>query len=241
MTKPPASSASAVVNAASLATGGVSPGELVSIFGTSLGPPFDTSFTVQNNQVPSTLGTVQVLFDGRPAPITAISGGQINAFVPYEVSTQSSTSMVVSTDGVASQPVVLPVSAAAFGIFTSSASGSGQGAILNQDNSYNSPANPASAGSIITFYGTGEGAINPAMPDGFLDISSPYPTAVQPVTVSIGGRQATVLYAGEAPLSPVGIFQIDMQIPMDTPSGNIAIAVTVGNVSTTHPVTVAVQ
>ena len=42
MTKPPASSASAVVNAASLATGGVSPGELVSIFGTSLGPPFDT-------------------------------------------------------------------------------------------------------------------------------------------------------------------------------------------------------
>jgi hypothetical protein len=55
------------------------------------------------------------------------------------------------------------VAAAVPGLFSVDASGRGQGAILNQDNS---ALNPAEKGSIIQRFGTGDGVTNPAGVDG---------------------------------------------------------------------------
>ena len=86
-----------VVNAASYASGAVAPGELVTIFGTGIGPalPQFPPASSPPSTVGTTLGNVQVTFDGTPAPLLYGSSGQINAVVPFEVAGQTSVQMTV--------------------------------------------------------------------------------------------------------------------------------------------------
>ena len=142
-------------------------------------------------------GSTTIAFDGIPAPLIYASGGQTAAIVPYSVAGQTSTQMVITYQGRASAPVTVPVAASAPGLFSASASGTGNGAIDNADGTVNSPANPAKRGSIIVLYGSGEGQTNPPGVDGRIALSV-YPKPVLPVKVSIGGVDATsgILYAG---------------------------------------------
>ena len=63
----------AIVNAASLTSGALAPGELVSIFGANLGPVSPMTAAPKNNQVLPVLGNVLVYIGGVTAPIAAIS------------------------------------------------------------------------------------------------------------------------------------------------------------------------
>jgi uncharacterized protein (TIGR03437 family) len=135
------------------------------------------------------LGRTKVLFDGNPAVIVAMTPTQINAFVPNYLQPGNTTAITVQTDATLSPPVSVPVVAAAPGLATADQSGSGQGAILNQDSSINSPANPAPRGSVISLFGTGEGLVSPQLFSGVLSIrrrsplpsrQSPSPSAVNP-------------------------------------------------------------
>jgi uncharacterized protein (TIGR03437 family) len=135
----------------------------------------------------------------------------------------------------------MPVASSAFGLSTTDASGSGQGAILNQDGTYNSKSNPAARGSVVSLFGTGEGVTAPALPDGALVISTPYSTTQLPVAVTFGGETAQVQYAGAAPYLPTGVFQINAAIRMDVAPGDVPITVSIGGISTTRTVTVAVE
>lgn len=193
-TTPPAISAGGVVNAASLTGGAVAPGELISIFGSNFGPPGLDVAAPQNNVIPDALNNVHVYFGSGHAEgrITARTPNQINVFVPYGLAGGTSTQITVDVDTVLSQPVTVPVASSAFGLSTADGSGSGQGAILNQDGSYNSASNPAAPGSVVTLFGTGEGVTTPALPDGALEISTPYSTTGAPVTVAFGGQTAQV-------------------------------------------------
>lgn len=141
----------------------------------------------------------------------------------------------------ASPPVTVPIAPSAFGISTADASGSGQGAIFNQDGSLNSHSNPAAPGSIVTLFGTGEGATTPALPDGALEISTPYSTTQAPVKVTFGGQTAQIQYAGAAPFLPTGVFQINATIPSGVAPGDVPISVSIVGISTTRTVTVAVR
>jgi uncharacterized protein (TIGR03437 family) len=239
----PQIAAGGIVNAASLAGGAIAPGELISIFGSNFGPSGLDVAMLQNNAVPKALNNVHVYFGGSliPGAITARTENQINVFVPYEIANATSEEVTVDVDSVLSTPVTVPVAQSAFGLSTADASGSGQGAILNQDDTFNSDANPAARGSIVTMYGTGEGVTTPALPDGALEISVPYSTTQPLVTVSFGGRTAEVQYAGAAPFLPTGVFQINATIPTTVTPGAVPITVSIGEISTTRTVTVAVQ
>jgi uncharacterized protein (TIGR03437 family) len=183
----------AVVNAASLATGAIAPGEIVTIFGTG----FNTANT-------------QLLFDGAPATLFYTSATQINALVPASLAANSTTTMSIVVDGAAIAGSSIPVVAATPGIFTVSG-GAGQAAANNQDGSLNSASNPAARGSVISLYATGQGSntgnatitiagynapllyagpapgfpglmqINAQIPTGFL------PPGIQSVQLSVGG------------------------------------------------------
>ncbi len=59
-----------------------------------------------------------------------------------------------------SNAVTVPVQATAPGIFAADGSGTGGGAILNQDYSLNVRLNPAARGSVIAIYLTGAGVTN---------------------------------------------------------------------------------
>jgi uncharacterized protein (TIGR03437 family) len=231
----------AVSNVASYAAGTISPGEMVVIFGSGMGPAQLASLQLDaQGRISSSLSQVQVLFDGTPAPIIYVSATQISAMTPYGVSGKSSTQIVVTYQGVASNPIQIPIATAAPGIFTANSSGIGQAATTNADGSYNSTSNPATPGSNVTFYLTGEGQTNPSGSDG--NIASGTANVALPVTVQIAGQTAQLLYAGSSPGNVNGFCQVNAVIPPGLQyGGNFPLVVQIGGVSSQTGVTVAVS
>jgi uncharacterized protein (TIGR03437 family) len=231
----------AVENVASYGNGPISPGEMVVIFGSGMGPSNLVGLQLdQQGRVASVLSQVQVLFDGNPAPLIYVSAQQVSAMAPYGLTGKSSTQIQVTYQGVASDPFQKAIAASAPGIFTSDASGKGQAAMTNADGSYNTPLNPAIPGSYVTFYLTGEGQTNPPGSDGNLAVSTA--NVVLPVSVFIAGRAAQLLYAGSAPGNVNGFAQINAVIPADMPyGGNLPLVVQIGGVSSQAGVTLAVS
>jgi uncharacterized protein (TIGR03437 family) len=237
----PVISAAAVVNAASSKADPVAPGELIVIYGTNLGPAQLAGFSLVNNARFSTdVAATRVWFDGVPAPIVYTSSGQVSAIVPYSVSARPTASMQLEYRGALSNIISLPVAAASPALFTANASGSGPGAILNQDYSLNTAANPADKGATILLYATGEGMTTPASEDGVITGS----VLARPrlaVSVTIGGQQAIVDYAGAAPGLVAGVFQLNVRVPANIASGAQPVIITVGSFSSPAGVTVNVR
>lgn len=235
--------AQSVVNGASFQSGQIAPGELITIFGSALGPtsPVGLQLAPGGQSVTTSLGGTQVLFDGVPAPLTYASATQVNAIVPFELSNNVvSTQLQVSVQGVLSSPVTEFLASSSPAIFAASG-GSGQGAVLNQDNSPNSASNPAAMGSVLQVFITGAGQTNPAGVDGLLAGSTPaLPLGM--VTATIGGVPATVQYAGSSNGLVEGVSQVNVQIPQGAPSGGaVPIIVQVGAYASPSGVTVAIQ
>ena len=228
-----------VQNGASGLTGAVAPGEIVAIYGSGLGPATLTGAALDNQgRVASLLAGTRVFFDGNPAPVLYTSAGQVGAIVPYEVAGQTSTVMAVEYLGLPTNVLTLPVAAVSPALFTISGTGTGQGAILNQNETANLPANAAFPGSIVVLYGTGAGQTTPAIQDGAL-AAVPYPQIAAPVAVTIGGLPAKILYAGSAP-GLAGVIQINAVVPFEVSSGPLPVTITIGGVTSLASVTVSV-
>jgi uncharacterized protein (TIGR03437 family) len=238
-----------VQNAASFVFGAVSPGELVYLEGTNLGPDTLVPLTLDANGMVSTkLDDTQVLFDGQPAPLVYVSATKITAIVPYEVSGKPQTSIQVSHGGLLSKAIAQPVAATAPGIFTANASGSGQAAALNQNGTYNGPActtnppacstEPAAVGTIVSIYGTGEGLVSPLPPTGSVTGGTPpFPQIVAPVTVKVGGvplDPSDVTYAGPAPTLAAGVIQINFRVPSFALPGPTPVQVIIGSTGSNY-------
>jgi len=236
-----------VVNGASFAPGPVSPGEIISIFGTNMGPTPGIGFIPIGGKIDVNLAGTQVLFDNVPAPLIFVSGGQINAIVPYEIAsllnTGIGTKVTVIRGGVASSQFVSGVTATSPAIFSSLQTGNGQGAILNQNLSPNSISNPAIKGTFVSIYATGEGSLTPFVPTGTISGPSlPLPKPIANVTVMIGGQLATLNYAGEAPTLVSGVLQVNAMIPTNINSGPQQVVLMIGtNANIQQVINVAVQ
>ncbi|MGA7239106.1 MAG: hypothetical protein WBY44_25720 [Bryobacteraceae bacterium] len=237
----PTPSITTVVNGASFLGGAVSPGEFVSILGTSLGPitPLGPSID-STGKISTTLGNVQVFFSATPAPLTYVSSGQINCIVPYGVSGLSTVPIQVKFLAQPSNVVTQNVQASAPGIFSATGNGTGQGAILNQNNTLNTLTNPATKGSIIQIYMTGEGNTSPSGTDGAIT-GNATTVPVLRVAVMIGGQPATVVFKGEAPGIVAGVLQLNVTIPPTVTSGANQVSVTIGSNTSQANLTVAVQ
>jgi uncharacterized protein (TIGR03437 family) len=79
--------------------------------------------------------------------------------------------------------------------------------------------------------------------DGEVDnLGAPYPVFTAPVSLTIGGQPAQILYAGQAPDLVVGILQVNAVIPLNISSGPQPVVLTVGSSNNaTQGITVAVQ
>ena len=218
----------------------MSPGLIFTLFGTGLGP--DTGQTLQldaNGNVASNLSGIQVMVNGTAAPLLYVGQGQINAVAPYEIAGSGNATIQVLNNGVQSATSASNVVAAAPAIFSL---GNGQGAILNQDGTVNGPSNPAARGSVVSIYGTGEGQTNPPGVDGAIANESlaGLPRPVAPFSLTIGGQTAQYTYAGTAPQSFAGFFQVNAVIPANVASGNAAVVLKVGSAQS-QPLNVVVQ
>jgi uncharacterized protein (TIGR03437 family) len=179
-----------------------------------------------------------VLFGGVPAPILYAGLNQVNAVVPFGLPPDSLADLEVRTStGSASLPVpVVPVTPAVFALGTA---GTGQGAILNQDMTANSPDHPASPGSIVVLYGTGFGLLDPQPADG--QVAGGVAATRLVVTASIAGIAAEVTYAGAAPGLIAGVVQVNLRVPdAVAPSLAAPVTLTIGHVATPG-VTVAIR
>ena len=234
-------SLTAVVNAASGQAGPIAPGEIVAMFGEGLGPGAAASARLNaEGGVATDIEGTRVLFDEVPAPLVYASAKQAAAVVPYEVAGRSSTAITVETGGIRSNPLVLNIASAAPGIFTQDLSGSGVGAILNEDNALNSTARPAAKGSVVVLYATGEGQTSPEGLNGRI-ATTVFPKPTLPVSVQVGGVDAEVLYAGAAPGQVAGMMQVNVRVPESIASGLMPIVLSVGGTASQSGVVLAVR
>jgi uncharacterized protein (TIGR03437 family) len=231
-----------ISNSASGVGSQLSPGEIITIKGSGLGPGNPVSFSV-NTLLNPALSGVEVTFNGNPGTLLYVSSTQINVTVPYEIAGATSASIVVSYQGVQSSPITQPVAATSLGLFTDNASGSGQAAVLNQNYTYNTAATPATQGSFISVYATGGGQTNPASTDGEVSpTTSLLPLILQSsATATIGGKPATVTFAGAAPGYVTGVVQFNIQVPIGVSGSALPIVVSVNGSQSQTGATVAVQ
>lgn len=228
------------LNSASFLAGSAAPCQLVSLFGTDLGPavPAPAELTPDGKSVTNVLAETRVLFDREAAPLLFVSSSQINAVVPAAVAQRRLTEVQVEYMGQLSGPVVLPVASANPGIFAASG---GQGVILHwPDYSVNSPGNPAARGSVVMAFGTSGGPTAPGCEDGVIVREPRY--LQLPISASIGGVPAAVTYAGSAPDLVTGVMQFNIQIPDDAPTGDaLPLLIGVGSAQSQNGVTIAVR
>jgi uncharacterized protein (TIGR03437 family) len=232
---------SSVTNAASYATGAVSPGEIITLFATDathpIGPATPAYLTLDptGKFVTTSLGNVQVTVGGYAAPLTYVSASQISAIVPYEVAQLTSATVIVKFLGQSSNGITVPVATTAPGLFTANSSGTGPGAILNSDSTLNTQANPAARGSVVVLYLTGEGQTSPAGVDGKVTtVATPpaplTPAPLLPIAINIGGQAANWTFAGEAPGLVSGVMQLNVVVPTNiSPGSQIPVQVTIGS------------
>jgi len=213
------------------------------------------------SSLPTSLaGRELVVNDQIRATLYYVSPGQINFVFPSNatVGTQRIACRIADTgELLAGGPVI--VAAYSPGFFTDGSTGTGQASALNQDNSINSPSNPAPRGTVVQLFGTGQGPVVSPVPDGqkapsALDKTVAAPTSdastclnKQPaVCVALGGSGggavlAEIQYSGLAP-GLIGVWQLNVKIPTDGLLGNtIRVSALIGGANQSNLVTVAIK
>jgi uncharacterized protein (TIGR03437 family) len=230
-----------VLNGASLLSGSVSPGGIVTLIGSAIGPA--TAATLQltsSGTVSTNLNNTEVTFDGIPAPLIYAGFYQINAVVPFEVSNQT-TSMAIAANGQLIGPISIPVAATTPAILTQDSSGTGQAWARNlPDMSVNTPTNPVPAGGSISLLLIGAGQSTPAQITGSVDEAAGNTNAT--VTATVGGVSANIGYAGPAPGLIAGATQVNLTIPSTVAaSPAVPILIQIGKTATQADVYISVS
>jgi uncharacterized protein (TIGR03437 family) len=215
-----------VVHGASLLSGPVAPGQIISVLCAGIAPAED-------------LADTEARFDGEKAPLFYVGPDQINAQVPYRLAGTSSTEVEIYHKGKLRCRARLAIAPSAPGIFTVG-KGAGQAVAVNEDGVLNSADHPAARGSVITLYATGEGQTDPAGVDG-KPATSPFPKPLLPVSLRVAGLPVEILFAGSAP-GFAGLLQINARLPgAFSPSGTLAVVLRVGSASSQPGVTIEVR
>jgi uncharacterized protein (TIGR03437 family) len=213
--------------------GRFAPAMLATIFSFPSAPFGGATASFSGVPIATTLGDVQVLVGGTPAPLLYVSPSQINFQVPgatpvggleeFQVARVSTGQVLASW--------LFQIDAESPGLFTVDGSGSGQVAALNQDGSMNNGANPAKAGSILTLYGTGQGSISGMSADGqpaqgIVDTPETPQVFINSGFIPSGDVQ----FSGLAP-GFVGLWQINVKVPSNAPPGDVTVFLIYGGVN----------
>lgn len=212
----------ASLNAANFQTAILAPGTIASMY--PAGGTFAASEAVANTvPLPTVLADTEVQFNDVPIPLYYAGPGQINYLVPMNAPTSGRAEIVVLRKSTGQVVAAAPVQmgTVAPGFFTATATGRGQVAALNQDNTVNGPTNAIPRGQVIQMYGTGLGFVAGAPPDGTPTPSDRLYEGEKP-DVFLNGLPvpaANVLFSGLAP-GFVGVWQLNVRVPDNVPPGN---------------------
>ncbi|HEY6393733.1 MAG TPA: IPT/TIG domain-containing protein, partial [Bryobacteraceae bacterium] len=226
-----------VVNGASFLPG-IQSGSWSTVFGTNLSTTTrNWDGAIIDGKLPLSLDNVSVMVNNKPAAIYFISPGQINFQAPDDTATGAVNVTVTNSSGTSNSMVAqLQRDAPGFFMFDPQARKYVAALVANADGSatFLGPPNlfgaggavtrPAKPGEILELYGTGFGPTNPAVKAGFI-VGSAAP-AVDKVTITIGGLDAVVQFAG---ITGAGLYQINAVVPLNLAAGDQPIVATVNN------------
>ena len=199
---------------------------LLSVFGSNLAPSREAS---TRSPLPYSVAGVSAAINGIAAPVLYASPGQVNIQVPYEAGS-GPAALGINNNGAISS-FSLEIAASAPGIFI--------------DNTGSLP--PARQSSYATLYLTGAGEVSSPIKTAYAPARTPTPTSlphpVLPLSVTVGGVEAIVQFAGLIPGS-FGVMQVNFLVPASVAAGVQPVVVTVGGVPgppvnmTVQPITV---
>lgn len=214
----PSYTASSIANTAANQAGLYSANTLISIYGTNLstGTQAVSGADVRGGSLPTSLGPapVRVLLDGQFASMYFVSPTQVNALIPTNLLPGLVTLQVVLS-GRAGPPVTLRLEESAPALFEAA----GRAVIATHGNGPPITADsPAVPGEVVVLYATGLG---PTVPQ---TLPNRIPTAAARLTTSafqvwlngVAVPRERILYAGVTP-GFAGLFQVNLQLPADTP------------------------
>jgi len=207
-------------------------GLLVSIFGTALA---DGQVSAGSLPLSGQLGSTSVVVSGEQLPVQYVSDSQVNVIIPYDLAVNAPHQLIVLRGNAISVPVPIAVFDSQPAILATAGNGIGQGHIYKVDASGNqvlADANsPAGAGDTLVIYTVGLGAIAPPVTAGDAAPLTPLSRTTATTSLTIGGQQATVFFAGLTPGS-AGLYQVDAIVPAGiTPGAQVPVSVSVGGKS----------
>jgi uncharacterized protein (TIGR03437 family) len=237
-TQPPVVGAGAIVNGASFAAAApLSPGSLVTIFGSKLSQGTGSASSLP---LPTNLAGSSVVLAGRQAPLLFANDGQVNAVIPYGTSVNTGQQVILLRGSSISVPQIVTLAPVAPGIFSRDGTGKGQGTIfVGNSTTLADHANPVRVGDVAVIYCTGLGEVNPPVPTGSAAPFAPHSATVNPVGVMIGGVAASVQFAGLTP-GLVGVYQVNAVVPAVAAGDQVPVVITAAG-QQSPPVTIAVR
>jgi uncharacterized protein (TIGR03437 family) len=182
-----------------------------------------------------------VTINGIPAPIFAIANvngeEQINLQVPVEIAGQPTATIAINTPGNSGTTFKVGVVSAQPQIFA--VDGKNVLALHADGVSLVTSAAPAARGETIIFYSTGLGLLNPPLLTNQAGPSTPLTSVSLGCAVTIGNAPSAVAFCGAAP-GLIGLYQVNVSVPTDSPSGAAKLLLSVGSYSS-KPLNIAIQ
>lgn len=216
----------------------VAPNSWAVAFGTAIAHTSAAATLTANGQWPTTLAGTTVQVDGQAAELYYVSSGQVNFLVPDITDFGSVSVVITDVASGATQISSVTLENTAVGIFTSNASGSGPGAILNGVTNAGPPflvVTPQNGGSDLrtrlAVYCTGlRYAGNPTQDPSVVNIAA----SVTAQGIDTAGNQYnfTVEYAGGSDPAFPGLDQVNLVLPAQLDgAGVVSLTITAGNVT----------
>jgi uncharacterized protein (TIGR03437 family) len=229
----------------------ISPGSLITIYSPYLSRATLTGQYGLLSLYPTDLKQYNVRINGVPVPLLSVAADRIEAIAPFAIAGSKSAEVILTvprnrgdlSGGNVSLPFTVPVLETTPAIRALSQTGTGQIDARQIVKgvwtwSYNSAENPAPRGAAIEIFVTGGGlwaqplngdiAYGDPRPRPITTQSEPLAFTGQPISLTIGGVPAEILYAGATLLRPWGLLQINATIPNDAGSGPQPVVLKIG-------------
>jgi uncharacterized protein (TIGR03437 family) len=209
----------------------VAPGGLMTVFGTGLVKVASDLLASGNGvMLPGSFNGTEVTIGGRTAPLLVVTPTYIVAQVPLDAGRGPQPVAVRNANGAAGATVNINVAGSAPALFFDANGGIFQ---KNSDFSIVTASNRARAGDIVLAYSTGLGVTSPALQSGQITpapgATNTYYNTSSPVTVTVGGREARVIYSLASP-GFAGLYQTAFEIPAGAGTGNVPVVLSIGGV-----------
>jgi uncharacterized protein (TIGR03437 family) len=196
----------------------LAPGTIAQIYGENLAAQTAVATAIP---LPTSIGGTSVLIGGIAAPLYFVSAGQINAQVPFDLDPTQQYQILVQANGALTTPDTVQMSQATPGLAAFP-----DGALIaqHQDGTLVSPTAPAKPGEYLVTYLAGMGGTDNAVVTGAASPSSPLARPSFAPSLTLDGKPLPILFAGLTP-GLVGLYQMNFQLPDDTPAGTLRLTV----------------